>query len=80
MANGKRLTRVVPIRVSHEDRAALRRWAREGGTDVSKIVRRMIDEQRRRELAPEVTPEPVSAQESGLGVGRETSAQVGAAA
>lgn len=80
MANGKRLTRVVPIRVSHEDRAALRRWAREGGTDVSKIVRRMIDEQRRRELATEAASEPVPVQESGLVAGRETSAQVSAAA
>lgn len=40
----KRLTEMVPVRVSRRQKIALRRMAREAGVDVSEIVRRMIDE------------------------------------
>jgi hypothetical protein len=81
MATTRRLTRVVPIRVSRDDRALLRRLARERGTDVSKVVRGMIEEWRQREAREqseetEATPSNGSTESSGVGA----SSQVGAAA
>lgn len=42
----KRLDEVVPVRVSRKEKILLRRWARESGADVSKVVRDMIERRR----------------------------------
>lgn len=44
MATKRRLTRVVPIRVTSRHRDALRRLARQRDADVSKVVRDAIDD------------------------------------
>lgn len=46
----RRLTRVIPVRVTPRHQEALRRWAREADIDVSKVVRRMIDDHLTREM------------------------------
>ncbi len=45
----KRLDEVVPVRVSRKEKILLRRWARESGADVSKVVRDMINRRRSEE-------------------------------
>ena len=47
----KRLDEVVPVRVSRREKILLRRWAREAGTDLSKVVRDMIERRRSEEAA-----------------------------
>jgi len=49
----KRLDEVVPVRVSRREKILLRRWAREAGTDLSKVVRDMIELRRSEEEAAE---------------------------
>jgi hypothetical protein len=49
----KRLDEVVPVRVSRREKILLRRWAREAGTDLSKVVRDMIERRRSEEEAVE---------------------------
>ena len=44
MATKRRLTRVVPIRVTPRHREALRRLARQRDANVSTVVRDMIDD------------------------------------
>jgi hypothetical protein len=46
-----KLDEVVPVRVSRREKILLRRWARESGTDLSKVVRDMIERRRSEEAA-----------------------------
>jgi len=47
----KRLSEVLLVRVTRDDLLQLRRWARtsEPASDVSKVMRQLIDERRKRE-------------------------------
>ncbi len=45
----KRLDEVVPVRVTRKEKILLRRWARESGADVSKVIRDMIERRRSEE-------------------------------
>ncbi len=52
MATKRRLTRVVPIRVTSRHREALRRLARQRDANVSTVVRDMIDDYLARNAVP----------------------------
>lgn len=61
----RRLSKVVPVRVSHRDAIDLRRWARETKNgNVSEVVRDLINERRRR---GEVSQESQGDQEQSQG-------------
>ena len=61
----KRLSRVVPVRVTHQDAIDLRRWARERNKNVSEVIRDLIDKHRR---------EPVERAEPAERAGEEAAA------
>lgn len=61
----RRLSKVVPVRVSHRDAIDLREWARKTKNgNVSEVVRELIDERRRRS---ERSQEPQGEQEQSQG-------------